>query len=322
VKILVTGATGFIGSHLVERLRADGHEVAALARGPQKAADVERLGATAVEGDLRRPDGLDEAVAGADRVFHLAGLVKARNEAEYHEVNGEGTRRLAKAAIRAGVSRFVLVSSMAAAGPSTPGRRGSAEDPPRPVTAYGRSKLAGEEVVRESDLVWTILRPPMVYGPRDVEVLKLFKMVRRGLAPVFGEGAQELSVIYAADLVEALVAAAGAPEAEGKTYCACHPEIFTSLELARAVARAMGREVRVLRLSPALARRVLGLTEMAARLAGRATVLNRDKANEFLAPAWTGDPGPLERETGWRGRFDLTAGLAATVAWYRERGWV
>lgn len=322
MKVLVTGATGFIGSHLVERLRADGHEVTALARGPKKAAAVERLGATAVEGDLRRQDGLDEAAAGAERVFHLAGLVKARDEAEYQEVNGEGTRRLAKAAARAGVSRFVLVSSMAAAGPSTPGRRGTVEDPPRPVTAYGRSKLAGERALRESDLAWTILRPPMVYGPRDVEVFKLFKMVRRGLAPVFGEGAQELSAIYAADLVEALVAAAAAPEAKGRNYCACHPEIFTTLELVRAVGRAMGRPVRVLRLSPAVARRVLGLTEALARLTGRATVLNRDKANEFLAPAWTGDPGPLEQETGWRGRFDLEAGLAASVAWYRRQGWI
>ena len=322
MRVLVTGATGFIGSHLVERLRTGGHEVAALARGPRKAAEVERLGAQAVQGDLRRPDGLDEAVRDAEVVFHLAGLVKARDEAEYQEVNREGTRRLAEAARRARVSRFVLVSSMAAAGPSTPGRRGTVEDPPRPVTAYGRSKLGGEEVLRESDLAWTILRPPMVYGPRDVEVLKLFKMVRRGLAPVFGEGTQELSAIYAADLVEALIAAAGAAAAVGRTYCACHPEIFTSLELVRAVARAMDREVRVLRLSPAVARWVLGLNGAVARLAGRATVLNRDKANEFLAPAWTGDPGPLERETGWRGRFELEAGLAATVAWYRGRGWI
>jgi nucleoside-diphosphate-sugar epimerase len=322
MRVLVTGATGFIGSHLVERLRADGHEVAALARGPAKAAAVERLGARAVLGDLREEGGLDAAVESAERVFHVAGLVKARNEAEYLEVNRDGTRRLAAAARRAGSARFVLVSSMAAAGPSTPGRRGGSDDPANPVTAYGRSKLAGEQVLREIEIPSTILRPPMVYGPRDVEVFKLFKTVRRGLAPVFGEGDQELSAIYAADLVEAIVAAAETPAAVGRTYCACHPEIFTSLELARAVGRAMQREVRVLRLSPGVARSVLGLTEAVARLFGRATVLNRDKANEFLAPAWTGDPAPLERETGWRARFDLQTGLAASAAWYREHGWL
>jgi nucleoside-diphosphate-sugar epimerase len=322
VKVLVTGATGFIGSQLVERLVADGRDVTAPARGEEKARFVSELGATPVIGDLHDRAVLESAVDGADLVVHLAGLVKARGEAEFLRVNREGTRVLVDVARRAGNVRFVLVSSLAAAGPSSPGRRRMADEPGQPVTAYGRSKLAAEEVVRSSGLPWTIVRPPMVYGPRDVEVFKLFKVVRRGFAPVFGDGSQELSAVYVADLVDALVACAGSDSAVEKIYCACHPEVFTGLELARAVARVLGREVRILRLPAPVARGALSLTESVARLAGKATILNRDKASEFLAPAWTGDPAPLERETGWRAAHDLNAGLEATAAWYRRHGWL
>jgi nucleoside-diphosphate-sugar epimerase len=162
----------------------------------------------------------------------------------------------------------------------------------------------------------------MVYGPRDVEVLKVFRMAARGMALVFGDGLQELSAVHVDDLVEALISVASSNAASGRTYCACHPEIFTSREFVRAVGRAVGREVRPLGLPAGLARAVLRVTGAAAAFAGRATVLNRDKANEFLARAWTGDPEPLARETGWRARLELETGLAATAEWYRKHGWL
>jgi nucleoside-diphosphate-sugar epimerase len=190
------------------------------------------------------------------------------------------------------------------------------------VTIYGRSKLAAEEVVRQGPLPWTILRPPMVYGPRDVEVLKVFRICRFGVAPVFGTGTQELSAVYGPDLAEALVAAGGAEAAVGRVYLPCHPELFTSEELVLAVSRTLGRRVRILYMGEGLARAVLGVTELSARLAGRATLLTRDKSREFFAPAWTGDPRPLEAETGWSAKHDLASGLAATAAWYREKGWI
>jgi nucleoside-diphosphate-sugar epimerase len=211
---------------------------------------------------------------------------------------------------------------MAAGGPTAPGVRQSGEEAARPVTLYGRSKLAAEEVVRQGPLPWTILRPPMVYGPRDVEVLKVFRICRLGVAPVFGTGTQELSAVYGPDLAEALVAAGRAEAAAGRVYLPCHPELFTSEELVLAVGRALKRRVRILYMGEGLARTVLGVTELAARLAGRKTLLTRDKAHEFFAPAWTGDPRPLIEETGWSPRHDLASGLATTVAWYREQGWI
>jgi nucleoside-diphosphate-sugar epimerase len=322
VRVLVTGGTGFIGSHLIERLAGAGHQVAALARSPRKAEFVSHLGAEPLRADLREPVALARAVRDRELIFHVAGLVKARNEDEFQCVNRDGTRDLVRAAEAVGRPRFVLVSSLAAAGPSVPGTCRKDEDPPAPVTAYGRSKLAAERVVRKCDLPWTIVRPPMVYGPRDTEVFKAFRAARYGLAPVFGAGDQELSAIHVADLVAALTAVSESVQAVGKTYCACHPERFTNLDFVLGVGRALGREPRVIRLPGGLARAVLACTGAAARLFGRATVLTRDKANEFLAPGWTCDPAPLIRDTDWVARIDLATGLDGTASWYREQGWI
>ena len=325
MKALVTGATGFVGSHLVEALAARGDEVTALVRSPAKARRLGELGVRMVAGDLHAHAALREAAAGQDVIYHVAGLVAATDEAEFLAGNRDGTRHVLEAAAEANPGRpprFLLVSSMAAGGPAPRGRPLSGEEPPRPVTQYGRSKLAAEAVVRAGALSWTIVRPPMVYGPRDTEVLKVFRATRSGLAPIFGDGSQELSAVHGADLADALVAAAGSAASVGRTYCACHPEIFTSAEFARAVGRAMGRRVRLVSIPGVLGRAALGVTGAAARLTGRRTILTADKAHEFFAEAWTGDPAPLAADAGWRARFDLASGLADTYTWYRTNRWL
>ncbi|MGH7527578.1 MAG: NAD-dependent epimerase/dehydratase family protein, partial [Gemmatimonadales bacterium] len=318
----VTGATGFVGSHLVEALRRRGDEVTALARSAKKAEALAPLGVRLVAGDLHDPAALRRAVEGQEVIYHVAGLVAGRDEAEFLRANRDGTANLVAASGRGGVARLVLVSSMAAAGPAPRGGRLSGGEPPRPVTAYGRSKLAAEQAVTAGALPWCIVRPPMVYGPRDREVLKVFRLARLGVAPVFGDGSQELSAVHGGDLAEALVAAGTAPEAIGRTYYACHPEVFTSAAFVRAVAGAMGKSPLVLRIPASLGRAVLALTGTSARLARQATILTTDKANEFFQPAWTGDPGPLTRDTGWRATHDLSSGLADTYRWYRSAGWL
>lgn len=322
MRALVTGATGFVGSHLVEALRREGAAVTALARSPHKAGGLASQGVAVIEGDLHAAAALERAVEGQDAIFHVAGMVAARDEAEFFRANREGTANLIAAATRTGRPRFVLVSSMAAAGPAPPGRPLSGDEPPKPVTAYGRSKLAAEATVAAADLPWTIVRPPTVYGPRDREVLKVFQLARLGVAPVFGDGSQELSAVHGADLAEALLAVAASGRTVGRTYYACHAEVFTSGRFVRAVAAAMGRRVTVLGLPAGIAGALLAITELGARVTGRTTVLTREKAREFFQPAWTGDPTPLEQATGWRARYDLTAGLAHTYEWYRSEGWL
>ncbi|HEY7613554.1 MAG TPA: NAD-dependent epimerase/dehydratase family protein [Gemmatimonadales bacterium] len=322
MKALVTGATGFVGSHLAEALRGRGDEVSALVRSPAKAAALGPLGVRVVAGDLDDPDSLARAVEGHDVVFHVAGLVAARNEAEFLRGNRDGTANLVRAAGRARVSRFVYVSSMAAGGPAARGRPLTGTELPRPVTAYGRSKLAGEAAVTAGALPWVIVRPPTVYGPRDREVLKVFRMARWGVAPVFGDGSQELSAVHGGDLAAALIAVATAAGTTGKIYYACHPEVVTSAQFVRTVGKAMDRTLRTVPIPPALGRAMLGVTELSARLANQATILTRDKANEFFQVAWTGDPSALTRDSGWRAGYDLLSGMADTYRWYRSAGWL
>jgi nucleoside-diphosphate-sugar epimerase len=322
MRTLVTGATGFVGSHLAEALRRRGDDVTALARSPGKAAALSPLGVRVVAGDLHDRAALERAVEGQDIVYHVAGIVAARSEADFMAANRDGTRNVIDAAERAGTGRLVYVSSMAAAGPTIKGRPLRGDERPRPVTAYGRSKLAAEQVVTASRLAWSILRPPMVYGPRDQEVLKVFRLARLGIAPVLGDGSQELSAVHGADLADALIAVGTSAATVGRTYYACHPEIFTGAELARAVGRAMGKSPAVIRVPAVIGRGVLMMTEAAARLTGQTTILTADKANEFFQPAWTGDPEPLTRDTGWRAARDLRTGLEETYRWYRTAGWL
>jgi nucleoside-diphosphate-sugar epimerase len=322
MKALVTGAAGFIGGLLVEELVRKGHTVTALTRDPARTRDLEPLGVRIVTGDLSTGAGLDEALRDQEVVFHVAGLIKARHESEFARANVEGVRRIVQAAERARTPRFVHVSSMAAAGPAGRGKPLREGDPDRPVTPYGRSKLAGERIVRESGLAWTIVRPPMVYGPRDREVLRVFRMGQRGFVPVLGDGRQELCAVFGPDLAEALLAVSKSEQTLHRTYNACHAERFTSEELAREIGRAVGREVHVLRVPHPAGRLLLGLTGRLAQLAGRATLLHGNKSSELMAEAWTADPAAIAEDAGWTAQHDLRSGLAATAAWYRERGWL
>ncbi len=322
MRALVTGGTGFVGSHLIESLRRRGDDVTALVRSPAKAAALGRAGVRLVEGDLDALDALRRASEGAEVVYHVAGRVAARDDTEFLRANRDGTANLLAAAAESGRPRFVLVSSLAAGGPAARGGPLTGAEPPRPVTAYGRSKLAGEEVVRAGTLPWVILRPPMVYGPRDTEVLKLFKLARWGVAPVFGKGDQELSAIFGPDLAEALVAAGTGPHSIGKTYLPCHPEVFTSGALARQIGSAVGRDVLVLGVPEPIGRGLLAVIGGAAKLTGTASVLSSEKADEFFEEAWTGNPAALMADTGWRPATDLARGLAETMSWYRAEGWL
>ena len=321
MKALVTGGTGFVGSHLLEHLLRRGDTVRALVRSPEKARGLGLEGIEWVRGDLDDLPALTRATQGVDVVYHVAGLVAARDEAEFHRVNVEGTRRLLEAASPFG-PRFVLVSSLAAGGPSVPGRPLTGAEPPRPVSAYGRSKLGAEAVVQGGTLPWTILRPPAVYGPRDREMYRVFRSAQLGIAPVLGTGLQELSLVYGPDLAEAIIAAGTSSQTPGGIFYAAHPDVTTSERLVRRVAGQMGRGVRVLRIPEAVGRGALQVTGALARLADKATILNADKANELFQAAWTVDPTPLTEATGWRAAHDLDAGIARSIAWYRNAGWL
>ena len=322
MRVFVTGGTGFVGSHVVEVLRERGHAVACLVRDPRKARQV--LGKPIpdlVQGDLADTGALVRGCTGADAVVHLAGLTAARSRSELFGVNANGTRALAEVACAAAAGRFVYVSSLAAAGPVANGVEPNGNDAAHPVSDYGRSKLAGEDPVRRLPLAWTILRPPAVYGPRDREFLRLFRAARRGVSLVLGDGSQRLSVVFAGDLAGAIVRCLETVPPNG-IYYPTHPEVTTARALVAEIAAALQVRVRVVRIPRALVRPMLRITGGVARVAGRATLLSSDKANEILAAAWTCSPAQLEARTGWRASTPLADGLRRTADWYRTAGWL
>jgi nucleoside-diphosphate-sugar epimerase len=322
MKALVTGGTGFVGHHLIDALLRRGDGVTALVRTPAKAAGLAERGVRLLPGDLSDVAAMTEAARGQDVVYHVAGVTAARTEAEFLAVNRDGAARLAAAAAQVSQARIVLVSSMAAAGPGVRGGRLTGTEWPQPVTAYGRSKLAGEAAIMAGPLPWVIIRPPAVYGPFDAEMFRLFRAATLGVVPLFGDGSQELSLVYGPDLGAALAAAGASDATTGGIYYACHPEILTSGSLATEVGNAVGMKPRLVHLPRWSAALALGLISGVARLRSKATLLTPDKAHDFFAEAWTADPSPLEAATGWKAEHNFESGAAATADWYRSAGWL
>ncbi len=330
MKVFVTGGTGFVGSALVDHLIERGDDVTCLVRDPSKLARIfPDRPPTGIPGDLSDIVALRKGCEGVDVVFHVAGLTAARNRSEFFETNVEGTRNLIGATRDAArdLQRLVYVSSQAAAGPVKRDEVKTETDQPRPVSNYGASKLAGENIVREGGLPWTIVRPPSVYGPRDVQFLRLFKIARLGIVPVFGSPRQQLSIVYVTDLVRGMVYAATDSEANN-IYFICHPEIVTSGSLVKGVYAALKGEHRkrahpvVISIPATVTRAALWASGVVSKLTGTVSVLSPEKSKEFLAPAWTCSPAALEGATAWRAEINMEMGLRQTTQWYRAEGWL
>jgi nucleoside-diphosphate-sugar epimerase len=310
--ILVTGATGFIGSHLAERLRADGEQVRALIR-----PSSSRRYLPPVDVATR----LEEALTGVHAVIHLAGATKALQAADYYDANVRVTERLARALAGRGI-RLVHVSSLAAVGPTIQGKALTEDAQPHPLTSYGKSKLVAEKVVRALLPDAVIVRPPVVYGPRDTGVLQLLKPISRGWALEIAGGERWFSAIYVRDLVDGLIAAARSPVAAGRTYFLSHSIPVSWSDLVAAAGRVMGRRPHVLRI-PAGAAQVIGFgAEMWAWATRKPGVLSREKIAEARCSAWTCDPSRAATELSFEAPTSWERGLAETLAWYKEAGWL
>lgn len=324
MRILVTGATGFIGSHLVEALVARGQDVVCLIRPGRPRRFIGDLQVRWAVGSWEDPAFLEEALRDRELVFHVAGLTRAARRAEFYRVNHLGTRAVVRACCAAGsVRRLVYVSSLAAAGPARDGGPVREDDPPRPITDYGRSKLLGEEEVLAGagQVPATIVRPPAVYGPRDGDLLAAFRAVRRGIVPVPVRGAS-IDLCHVSDVVAALLLVADGPEAANQTYFVAGDRPVSWEEAGEAIAAALGVRAVAIPVPPVAAFAVAVGAETWARLRGRAALLSRDKVRELGERHWTCDASKIRTALGFRPGIEVREGLRRTAEWYRQAGWL
>ncbi len=314
-----------MGSHLLEALSAQGVQLCVLVRRTSNVTRLAELDVERIEGGLDNQAALARAVRDVDIVFHLAAATRARSEREYYQVNAEGTRALIEAvlATRPRPRRLIYLSSLAAAGPAHNGQPIGSGDAPQPITAYGRGKLAGEQFCLDaaSELEVVVLRAPAVYGPRDRDLFLCFRLAACGILPVPRGPDRLLQFIHVSDLVEALVRAAAVPNAVG-LYHVAEPRSYAWSEVAVWIAKAVGRRVRAVQVPHWLVQAAATASEFATGSVGRATIFNREKARELLAPGWLCETETAKRDLGFEGRIPLPAGLAGTAAWYREQGWL
>ncbi len=317
MKALVTGASGFIGRRLAGTLASRGHEVACLVRRTSSTAPLEEMSVELVVGDLADRPSLERAVAGRDLVFHLAGAVQAVDETAFGEANAGGTRNLVEACLGAAArpGRFVFVSSIAAAGPNPTERPATEDDPPRPASAYGRSKLAAERVVLEAGarLPATIVRPPNVLGPGSKELGRAIRLLRWRIVPAIGDGRPRTSIVDVDDLVEALILAAGSPASIGRTYYVTDGRAYAWPEITAALAEEAGVRGPKARVPYRVQLLAAWLAEAAARRTGRPPLLTREIVKAGRGRYWVYDGSRIERELGFRPRFGMRESVRRAV---------
>lgn len=322
---LITGANGFVGSHLTDHLSRTGYRVRALVRSTSDLSALEGISAELAYGDVTDPSTLPAVLEDVGVVFHVAGLTKSRDPEAYFRVNAEGSRALMEACLnQQGLRRFVYISSQAAGGPSWPDRPRTEDDPPAPIGPYGESKLAGEEACRTAAgerVPLTIVRPAVVYGPWERDMLRLFQFARRGLAPrVRGDSC--VSMIHAADLCDLVERAGRLDAAAGRTYFAADPSSYWMRDLLRTMGAICGRRVVQLPLAPALLWPFAFINEQLQRMGTGIEILTLTRLKEFRERFWVVDPTRARNELGWESGRDIQEGLRQTARWYIDHGWL
>ena len=335
-RVLVTGATGFIGYHLVEELTKSGASVTCLIRSTSSTKSIEHFSPAFLYGDVLQKDTLIEPTSNTDVVIHLAGAQESFNPQDYYDMNVGGTRNLVEACAASNSPPvFVYVSSLTAAGPSPGGELLIEEDTPSPISHYGRSKLAAEEVVRAwaDKIPSTIVRPSMVFGERDVDVFQMFQAINLGLHPILTPKGSRYTLIHASDLAQGLISAAREgerldpnksmdPTGRGIYFLGTdsHP---TYSELGTIISEGLGRNrVLLFQVPRAVTWIIAAIYEVVSRIRGKPSIVTFDKVRDAFAGSWVCSSEKAVTQLGFKPSKSIEQHMRQTAQWYLDNGWL
>jgi len=328
-KVLITGASGFVGSHLVEAAVKEDFDVFAAIRSSSNIKHLASLPVTWVTLSMSDVKQLTAELAEQQYNFiiHCAGSTKAKTESDYNYVNAELSRNLAIAAVNAGIplEKFVFVSSLAALGPI------AYNDPEyirtnhsaAPVTAYGKSKLLAEQYLRKIErLPLVIVRPTAVYGPREKDIFIILKTINSGLEPYIGRTPQKLSFIYVSDLVKVLLSVLREEAAPGRSYNVSDGQVYSKYELAEIMKSITRKKTYKFHIPIPLVTAIASVLELIYSFRNDSPALNKEKINELNAENWACSIRELEQDLGFIADYPLRRGLEETINWYKENKWL
>jgi len=322
---VVTGASGFVGSNLVDRLIAEGHQVKCILRNSSSKRWLEGKPVEIFDCGLFDKEALKSILKDADYLFHIAGVIKSKKEEGYYRGNVETTRTLLDVLceVNPNIKHVVITSSQTACGPSLDGIISNEQTKEHPITTYGRSKLAQEQLVKKymDKLPITIIRPPAVFGPRDTEIYLVLKNYKMGMMTLVGFNKKELSLVYVDDLVNGIYLASITEKAKGQIYFIAAEEINNWPQVSGFIGKAFGRKALNIRFPHWLVYTVAAFAQFFAMFSSKPATFNLEKARDFVQEAWTCDASKAKMDLGYKQSISIEEAMKRTVAWYKKMKW-
>jgi nucleoside-diphosphate-sugar epimerase len=326
MKLLVTGATGFVGSHAAEKFVQDGHEVKALVRPSSDLKWLKGLDVEPITGNVFDVSSLEHAMKGIEGVVHIAGVTAARNKQGFIEGNQIATRNLLEAGKKfaGNLERFVYISSQTAGGPAPNGVPRTEDMTPEPITTYGRSKLAAEhetDAYREF-FPATILRLPAIYGPRDTAILTFFQVIAKRIKPLIGFRDKYVNLLHVRDVANGIALGLEKKAGENRLYNIGSDREYNWRELSDIVAEILGKKAIFLNIPHSVVTFVAGVSEVASKFRTKPSVMNWEKRSDIIQPHWRIDTSRAKAELDFVPKIGIEEGFRDTIAWYQKEKWM
>ncbi len=323
---VVTGANGFVGSHIVDYLLEQGHHVKCIVRKTSNLRWLKGKEVEIIDCGLSDKNQLKNVLKQVDFLFHIAGVVKSKKKEGYFKGNVETTKNLLEVVseINPNISRIIITSSLTASGPSLNNNPRTEDMQDHPITTYGKSKLEQEKIAKAymNRLPITIVRPPAIYGERDTEIYLFFKTFQKGLMTLIGFNKKQLSIIHVSDLVRGIYKAAISEKANGKTYFISSEKLYDWDQIGNITESALGKKAVRIKIPHAIVYAIAGVAQFFALFSSKAATFNLEKARDFVQPAWTCSPKKAMEDFGFHQEVSLSDGIKRTINWYRENNWL